>query len=281
MGCCVSRSSGDPNSPYPGGATIGTSSSHPINQETSNRPDSASQQRPPSSPTDQHRRRREQRPLDQHITKPLRQHKWTSKDRIWTRRQLKGERTDFFDTRVTGRSEIWQTIHAALQVLWDAESKGTQADDLATAETILSAAEISLPTGNLANGVYDSLGNYYPLPEWVVCDPTNMAVEEHGFQGNGNGDSNGNGSSDGVMPRGSGTAADEGSDSDQVGEKGKAVVDVGEQTAVRVRLSENGRDYRILVHNTDTVGTVTRQVVEVTKLASNKRKHKGGSLGIS
>lgn len=168
---------------------------------------------------------------------------------------------------MTGRSEIWQTIHAALQVLWDAESKGAQADDLATAETILSAAEISLPTGNLANGVYDSLGNYYPLPEWVVCDPTNMAVEEHGFQGNGNGDSNGNGSSDGVMPRGLGTAADEGSDSDQVGEKGKAVVDVGEQTAVRVRLSENGRDYQILVHNTDTVGTVTRQVVEVTKVS--------------
>ncbi|KAK8131628.1 hypothetical protein PG984_008066 [Apiospora sp. TS-2023a] len=148
-----------------------------------------------------------QQPLSQHIDKPLRRHTWVAKNRIWTRPQLVRERADFFDTRVTGRPEIWQTIRGALEVLWeaDAAARTTTGDNtpapaneneegggggepqsgnnnnadndtaLATAQSILKAAEVTLPTGNLANGVYDALGTYYAVPEWIVSDPVNVA----------------------------------------------------------------------------------------------------------
>ncbi|KAH7110964.1 hypothetical protein EDB81DRAFT_863008 [Dactylonectria macrodidyma] len=158
MGCCFSRSSG-PNSPYPGGAP--NASSRAINPPPLSLPEPAHGDNPRGA---SRRRRREQRPLDQHIDKPLRRHEWSSRDRSWTRRGIATERADFFDTRVTRRPEVWQTIHAALQVLWDPVDQDAQDDGsngLATAQMILSAAEISLPTGNLVNGVYDALGNYY------------------------------------------------------------------------------------------------------------------------
>ncbi|CRK35837.1 hypothetical protein BN1708_019832, partial [Verticillium longisporum] len=98
------------------------------------------------------RSRRENAPLDEHINKPLRRHAWTSTSRTWTRAALARERTDFFDTRVTGRAEVWETLHAALRVLWDPAAQGA-ADDgtngLATAQGFLTAAEVTLPTGNL------------------------------------------------------------------------------------------------------------------------------------
>lgn len=64
---------------------------------------------------------------------------------------------------------------------WDHEILGGwTVEGLATAQSILFAAEISLPTGDLANGVYDSFGNYYQLPQWVVSDPDNMIVKNEG-----------------------------------------------------------------------------------------------------
>jgi len=262
MGCCFSRSAG-PNSPYPGGAT--TSSAGAINtSNTLNQTDSAQQQQTAtphhSSPR---RRRRERPPLDQHINKPLRRHTWTSKDRRWTKRQLAREREDFFDTRVTGRPEVWQTIHAALKVLWEPSSvEDDDTEGLSTAQTILSAAEISLPTGNLSNGVYDALGNYYALPEWIVCDPLDVIDD---------GDSKGD-----LSTGGDETTSDDDDDLEEDSEsrreeKGKGVVDVREQVTLRARLSENGRDYQIVVAKSDTVRSVARRIAEEASLASNKR----------
>ena len=48
--------------------------------------------------------------------------------------------------------------------------------DLATAQTILDAAGVVLPTGDLANGAYDEVGNFYQLPEYCVADPINLVV---------------------------------------------------------------------------------------------------------
>lgn len=170
------------------------------------------------------------------------------------------EREDFFDTRVTGRPEIWQTIQAALQVLWDPTGQEEDGSDgLNMAQTILSAAEISLPTGDLANGVYDSLGNYYALPEWIVCDPTNVTDD---------GDAKGELSTalDGTTGGG-----DEDEDDEELEEadaqsrreeKGKGVVDVREQVALRARLSENGRDYQISVTTTETMRSIAKKIAE-------------------
>lgn len=48
--------------------------------------------------------------------------------------------------------------------------------DLVTAQTILDAAGVVLPTGDLANGAYDEVGNFYQIPEYCVSDPVNLAT---------------------------------------------------------------------------------------------------------
>ncbi|KAH7116412.1 hypothetical protein EDB81DRAFT_484174 [Dactylonectria macrodidyma] len=249
MGCCFSRSSG-PNSPYPGGAP--NASSRAINPPPLSLPEPAHGDNPRGA---SRRRRREQRPLDQHIDKPLRRHEWSSRDRSWTRRGIATERADFFDTRVTRRPEVWQTIHAALQVLWDPVDQDAQDDGsngLATAQMILSAAEISLPTGNLVNGVYDALGNYYQLPEWVVSDPQNLVEEpDAGAKGD------------------ISTAGDEMEGRKR--EKGKEVIDVREMVSLRARLSENGQDINLSIAESEMVKSVARKIAQEAGLASTKR----------
>ncbi|KAI9158841.1 Ubiquitin domain-containing protein [Paramyrothecium foliicola] len=256
MGCCVSRSTG-PNSPYPGGAA--NASARAINPPPLSLPESVQSSHPESQP----RRRRDPGPLDQHINRPLRRHHWSSKNRRWTKAQLAQERAEFFDTRVTGRPEIWQTIHAALQVLWEPELQEDGSDGLATAQTILTAAEISLPTGNIANGVYDSLGNLYQLPEWAVSDPDNVV--------------------DDADPDAKGELAMAGDDADgndnndeepqdlESGDRGKAVEEPREQISVRARLSENGRDVQVTVFKSDTTKVLARKVADKANLPPNKR----------
>ncbi|KAF4962084.1 hypothetical protein FSARC_9818 [Fusarium sarcochroum] len=260
MGCCFSRSSG-PNSPYPGGAP--NASSRAINPPPLSLPEAAQ----PQIPAERRRqRRRNDRPLDQHIDKPLRRHEWTSRDRAWTKSELAKERAAFFDTRVTGRPEIWQTIHAALQVLWNPASQDAQddgSDGLATAQMILSAAEISLPTGNLANGVYDALGNYYQLPEWAVCDPQNVQ-EDQDEVAKGN-----------ISTVEEDTAADEELSDDEIEgkkqEKGKEVDDVRELVKLRARLSSNGQDIKVSIAESETVRNVAKKIALEAGLAPTKK----------
>ena len=47
-----------------------------------------------------------------------------------------------------------------------------------TAQGIINAADITVPTGDMVEGVYDPAGQYYQLPEYVVADPTNMVEDE-------------------------------------------------------------------------------------------------------
>ncbi|KAL3961545.1 hypothetical protein ACCO45_003068 [Purpureocillium lilacinum] len=266
MGCCFSRSSG-PNSPYPGGAP--NSSARHINPPPLTLPDgvqaSSHGAAQPAASSHHRRRRRDQGPLDQHINKPLRQHEWASKDRRWTRRDLDKERTEFFDTRVTGRPEIWQTIHAALQVLWDPATEDSNDDGLnglGTAQSILSAAEISLPTGDLANGVYDSLGNYYQLPQWVVADPTNLADES---DPDGKGGDLSTGAGETIAADFDDMPADDAERRRE--EKGKRVLDAREQIKVRARLSDSGRDIEVSVGKTDPVRSVIRTIASESAVA--------------
>ena len=121
------------------------------------------------------------------------------------------------------------------------------------AQTILSAAEISLPTGDLANGVYDSLGNYYALPEWIVCDPTNVIDDGDSKSGLSTGADDTAGEDDNLDDQHSGSRREE---------KGKGVVDVREQIVLCARLSENGRDYHISVTKSETVRSVARKIAE-------------------
>lgn len=266
QGCCFSQSAG-PNSPYPGGAP--NASARHINPPPLSLGESLqSSNRATNNGTPQRRRTRDQGPLDEHINKPLRRHVWASVDKQWTRATLDKERAEYFDTRVTGRSEIWQTLHAALQVLWEPPVQETDQDApsaLETAQTILTAAEISLPTGNLVNGAYDSFGNYYSLPEWVVADPQNIRDDES--------------DKDGLHP--GGVADDDTEDKDEADatdeetqrrreEKGKGVVDSREQIKLRARLSETGQDITVTVDKADSVRTVVRKIASASSVRTNE-----------
>ncbi|RYP45458.1 hypothetical protein DL769_011463 [Monosporascus sp. CRB-8-3] len=211
-------------------------------------------------------------------------------NRPWTRTVLDTKCTNFFDTRVTGRQEMWQVLYTALPVLWEADlgraaaaaarendhpdgefealaKQDADADaevSLATAQSILRAAEITLPTGDLVHGVYDSLGNYYALPEWVVCDPDNVAEDsgartaDHRAREDDNGEERMN--------------EDMGKDAAlrRREEKGKAVANVRNTVKVCAWLSENNRDMTMRVGANDSVHKVAKKVVEESGLLSLK-----------
>lgn len=191
--------------------------------------------------------------LTEHINKPLRLHRWSSVGRKWTKDDLRRERIAYFDTRVTGRAEVWQALHAALEILWsDEEASIETADSLQTAQTILTAAEISLPTGNLADGAYDSLGNYYPLPDWAVSTPRNIIdlADEDEVQTSNN-------------------TPDRGSDSEcqnVASPKGKNAPVQVDRCRVFARLSETGRDVSITFTNTDTVKHLAAKIAKQEKV---------------
>lgn len=141
---------------------------------------------------------------------------WTSK-RQWTRTELDRERNEFFDTRVTGREEIWATLKIVIGLLAEG--------DTATAQGILDASAITLPTGDLANGAYDEAGNFYQMPENIVADPNNVFLASK---------------NDFVKGEGDEDATDEEELTRRREEKGKGVLQIGELVKVKARLSDRG-----------------------------------------
>lgn len=134
---------------------------------------------------------------------------------------------------MTGQPEIWGAIRAAVGEIHAEAKNGGGGAGYATAQTIIDAVGATLPTGDLADGVYDSLGAYYGIPEWVVCDPVNVAEEGEEAE----------------------VEDDEG--------KGKVVVTQRDTVKVTTRLSESGGiDVRVRIGREDTVKTLARMVAE-------------------
>ncbi|KAI9814475.1 MAG: hypothetical protein M1832_005881 [Thelocarpon impressellum] len=265
MGCCLStaRPSDQPRaSPYASAAAHAGSSSRGLHRGPAAPPrhsDVESAGATPAAETqaqDQHQqqqqqqRRRRRRQLDEHYNKPLRRHVWVA-ERQWTPAELQREREAYFDTRVTGRAETWHAIRMAIDTM-DA--------DLGTAQTILDAAGVTVPTGDLINGVYDDVGNYYALPEPCVSDPVNISHSP----------STPPSKADRPAPPPDADAdADSDSDGDSDGaarrreEKGKTVIPLSEMQWVRARLSDRGGpDVQVQLGRGQTVRVLARQVQE-------------------
>ena len=155
--------------------------------------------------------------LAEQFNQPLRPHIWTSRKRKWTRQELDREREEFFDTRVTGRQEIWGALRIVIGLLEEGEME--------TAQGILDASGITVPTGDLKDGAYDEAGNFYQMPEHVISDPENLMPEEK-------------------APAAQIDAKAEETDEDEIErrreEKGKAVLKIGESIKVKARLSDRG-----------------------------------------
>jgi hypothetical protein len=86
--------------------------------------------------------------------------------KTWTRRSLEHEREVFFETQTTGAPEVWGSLRLATEML--------RQGDISTAQTVVDAAELTVPYGDPAYGVFDSQGQFYQMPEWAVADPTHI-----------------------------------------------------------------------------------------------------------
>ncbi|KAJ5284447.1 hypothetical protein N7505_002427 [Penicillium chrysogenum] len=209
-------------------------------------------------------------PLNEHYNEPVRNHVWRSKRRTWTRAQLDRERAEFFETRVTGRPEIWAAISTVISLIRNG--------DLVTAQSIIDAAGITVPTGDLCEGCYDEQGVLYRIPQCVASDPENMvpsscrtASEDGGPAGYEEELDTGT-LSDGKL------ATDDASGDELISqdverrreEKGKT----SERDLIRVlaRLSDReGPDIMISIGKGQTVGLLARKVHQEAKLKSDRR----------
>ena len=121
-------------------------------------------------------------------------------------------------------------------------------DDIATAQGILDASAITLPTGDLVNGAYDEAGNFYQMPEHVVGDPNNVIPASR---------------DEIVKAQDVQDATDEEELERRREEKGKGVVKSGELIKVKARLSDRGGpDLVISVGKEQTVRILIRKIQE-------------------
>ena len=141
---------------------------------------------------------------------------------------------------MTGHAEIWATLKVVVGLVQDG--------DIPTSQSILDAAAITLPTGDLRNGAYDEAGNLYQMPEHIVSDPQNVVVVE---------------SKDGIKGEASMDATDDEEAERKREEKGKSVIKNGDMIRVRARLSDRGGpDVVVSVGKEQAVRTVIRQIQE-------------------
>jgi hypothetical protein len=159
--------------------------------------------------------------------------------------------------------EIWQTLKAALEVLWAGGDSQEGDGGLGTAQLILDAVDVTVPTGDLANGVYDGLGAFYQLPDWIVADPTNLGRSSNeGAMGK---------DGDGDKGRSEEGEVDEEELLRRREEKGKAVVNARDMVSVKARLSDGGGpDLVVSVGRADSVRLLIRRIFEESGLPSTK-----------
>jgi len=182
----------------------------------------------------------------------------------FTHSDLLRERQAFFETRVTGRPEVW----AAIRLVCELVEKG----ELIEAQAVLEAAGCTCPTGAIwgkRGGVFDELGQKYTVPPWVVGEPEGIL--------------NGSEDSDVEIRRGKDEVNSEGDDiGPKKGEKGKgrAVEDEGVNNGakVRVRLSHTARDLAINISMVQKVHVLIRKVRDIADIPP-QTKIKVGYLG--
>jgi hypothetical protein len=150
--------------------------------------------------------------------------------------------------------------------------------DLATAQSIVDAAGVTIPTGDLCEGCYDEQGVLYRLPQCIVSDPENMAKtnsvsatstqEDIGHEP----DDDMEGLSDGKL------ATDDASGDELIAEDAERRRDEKGKTSerdlirVQARLSDrDGPDLMLLVGKNQSVGFVARKVQQEGGISIHQR----------
>jgi hypothetical protein len=177
--------------------------------------------------------------------------------------ELFNARADYFDTRITGRAEVW----AAVRLVSELVEQGS----LAEAQAVLDAAGCTCPTGSLwgrKGGVYDEFGERYEVPVWCVARPVTVAEPTP---------------REAEAARSAGASVREGTEDDAkerngtdgvvlLGQesrgKAKAVEHTmaGREISVKARLSHSARDVVIQIGNEDNVNVLLQQIRNATEV---------------
>ncbi|KAJ5204362.1 uncharacterized protein N7498_005241 [Penicillium cinerascens] len=262
MGCCVSRPSHDDD---PQDEHETTDRTHDARNSIS-----ATSTQTQTQTTRRRTRRAPDLPLSEHYNEPVHLHVWYSKRRTWTRAELDQERREFFETRVTGRPEVWAALSTAITLMRE--------NDLATAQSIVDAVGVTIPTGDLCEGCYDEQGVLYRLPQCIVNDPENMAktscpspnsTQDEIERGQ---DEDMEALSDGKL------ATDDASGDELIAEDAERRRDEKGKTSerdlirVQVRLSDrDGGDLMLMVGKDQSVGFLARKVQQEGGVSTHQR----------
>lgn len=147
---------------------------------------------------------------------------------------------------------MWQAIRAAIEILWAEAGPASQDGGIATAQQILDAAGLTVPTGYLHRGIYDSLGSHYLVPDYIISDPSNLVDTPSGVDGAGGDERSGKSSSE----------LDEEELLRRREEKGKAVISPMDMISVRARLSDTSGDLKVSISKNDSVRLVSQRILE-------------------
>ena len=170
----------------------------------------------------------------------------------WTRTRLEQERTDWWDTQVTGSAEIWAAIRMAAQHL--------QAGEVTEAQTMLDAAGCTCPSGALWKGVYDPTGVLYKVPEWLVVEPEGLASDD---------DQSGSGvvrETSGAAEQGQAGVGTEVEAEAEANEGAELEAEKDETAAVRIRTSHDQKDVVVHIRQRETVGAIVQKLKQQTEV---------------
>ncbi|KAL8766788.1 MAG: hypothetical protein Q9209_006527 [Squamulea sp. 1 TL-2023] len=254
MGCCHSTTRSNTSTTHRPHQSSTTLSSRPNAQQRTSTPSIRTSSH---TPTLTHPSSSRHLPAHEHFNAPLRPHKTSTSPtsrhplRTWTRSQLRKEREEFFETRVTGRAEIWGSLKLCCESLWEG--------DVATAQGILDAVGVTVPTGDLVQGAYDEHGGLYALPGWVVGEPEEVVDDE---------------AEDEVQldKKLEGVGDEEESGRMEKGKEVPSTKEIGKEAGegmvrVRARLSDRGGpDVAVLIRQEDRVGVLAGKVMEQAKV---------------
>jgi len=126
--------------------------------------------------------------------------------------------------------------------------------DNPTAQSILDAAAITVPTGDLKNGSYDEAGNHYSLPEHIISDPQNVLPDHESI----------------VKGEMSNEVTDEDEELERKREeKGKAVLKKGDIVKIKTRLSDRGGpDIIVTIGKDQPVRVLVRRIQEEANVST-------------
>lgn len=148
---------------------------------------------------------------------------------------------------MTGRAEIWATLKVVIGLMAEGEIQDAQG--------ILDASAITVPTGDLMNGAYDEVGNFYQLPEYIISDPRNVILgsQENIAKSESNSD-----------------LTDEDKLERRREEKGKGVLKSGDVIKVKARLSDRGgQDVVVTIGKEQNVRVLVRRLQEEINVSTH------------